>query len=1058
MRHVVVFGLAISSLSPVFGQAICPPAIDRQQSYGTIATERLHAGQQTADGGFIFGGERAAMSVPADFWVARLNTNGGIVWDRTYGGDHSDQLSALEQTGDGGFILGGTSLSDPGTNKSSAHFGEGDFWIVRTDANGTKLWEHSYGGDESDRLTSVAVLPDGGYMIGGFSRSASGTGNKTSESFGDLDIWVLRLDPQGNKLWERSFGGTGADLLAKVKPTADGGFILVGNSDGSTNGNKTTPAFGGPDVWVIRLDTNGVPLWQRSLGGTSHDFGRDVVESADGRFFVGATSASASSPGKDAGRYGLNDFWLIHLDADGTRLWDRTFGGPAHDELESIALSAAGQLILGGSSMSPAGYGTKYSPHYGGWDYWAVAVQGFGYNVWEQSFGGDDDDQGQFAIYRPDGAIVLAGSSQSDPGGNKTTPNLGDVDFWVVQLRPETPGDCDGDGVSDERDVCPTTPVHSVVNAWGCTLNESCPCERPWGSNAERVSCVQHVTAELVSAGLITPLQRDALIAEAMQTNCPPSGFEPESVISFGFTNVALGNATLSSGSIDDVTSSEPCENQAVHASGLDFAGHDGMAVVLGQSESGLFFYPDAPVGWGSFDPANFMLGKAFGRMNGTDGLLLSAMRAAKTYYEYYPVHIDLSPLGPASLTIQVLIDDHVALERTMPGAVTRIVVRSSVPVGPRGNPFWRMPDGTVGALIELTEFLDSPRPGEYGLSGIEIPGEDEPVVGNRVFIRANNPANVAEFVSRFEVYGGGGLPSFSMVDGRFPFGGLANKITGPSVFVPSNGTLTVRHYRREPGTTNCHGVIVALPRAQLFQMETLPITLNSNEFVEMLVTATARCAEEDGTAIACSLMEPIIQLTHRETHLELTGYLGVATNALAKVYRYGQLVGEALVRPDVLGTIVLPSNGAPLVAWSVAAGGSNAPVSVTLGFAEPIAFRAAGGPELTGDLLRVIPGTSNRVQSLSHATFRTARETFTITGEHISLAAPPLAITTVGTNATVSWTRLHHPFMLESAASLNGTFARITNAPALEDGVLALQVPLHGDATRFFRLRGNDQ
>src|SRR6185369_492156 len=133
-----------------------------------------------------------------------------IEWQRSFGGTNDDRLRTLQQTDDGGFIFGGFSNSDPAAgasgNKSSANFGNYDFWIVRTDSAGNKLWDRSFGGPDEDVLYSVRQTSDGGFILAGYSLSGIG-GNKTSTTVGGYDFWVVRRDAMGNKLWDRSFGG-----------------------------------------------------------------------------------------------------------------------------------------------------------------------------------------------------------------------------------------------------------------------------------------------------------------------------------------------------------------------------------------------------------------------------------------------------------------------------------------------------------------------------------------------------------------------------------------------------------------------------------------------------------------------------------------------------------------------------------------------------------------------------------------------------------------------------------------------------------------------------------
>src|SRR3954470_14491843 len=149
----------------------------------------------------------------------------GIQWQKAFGGTNDEWLYIAQPLSDGGFILGGTSDSPASGNKSSPAYGGADFWVIKVDANGGKLREGSFGGSANDQLTSIVETSDHGLILGGFSSSPV-SGNKLSPNYGDNDYWVIKLDAVGQKVWEKSFGGTGDDELYSVLQLADGGYLL----------------------------------------------------------------------------------------------------------------------------------------------------------------------------------------------------------------------------------------------------------------------------------------------------------------------------------------------------------------------------------------------------------------------------------------------------------------------------------------------------------------------------------------------------------------------------------------------------------------------------------------------------------------------------------------------------------------------------------------------------------------------------------------------------------------------------------------------------------------
>ncbi len=184
--------------------------------------------------------------------------------------------------------------------------------IVRLDANGNKIWDKTFGGTAGDEISSARQTSDGGYILGGRSSSLI-SGNKTSTNYGGADGWVIRIDSSGNKLWEKTFGGTGSDAIISVEQTRDGGFMLGGYSYSGATGNKTTYNAGQNDWWVIQLNTNGTILNQQSFGGSDYEELYSMTQTRSGGFLLGGYSTSGISDTKTNANFGLTDMWLVRL-------------------------------------------------------------------------------------------------------------------------------------------------------------------------------------------------------------------------------------------------------------------------------------------------------------------------------------------------------------------------------------------------------------------------------------------------------------------------------------------------------------------------------------------------------------------------------------------------------------------------------------------------------------------------------------------------------------------------------------------------------------------------
>jgi hypothetical protein len=149
-------------------------------------------------------------------------------WDVQFGGSKKDELSALQQTTDGGYISGGNSLSGISGDKTQVSQGKSDYWIVKTDATGAKEWDSRFGGSENDYLLSLQQTSDGGYILGGTSESGI-SGDKTQASQGLSDYWIVKTDANGVKQWDARFGGSNLDFCNSVRQTTDGGYIVGGS-------------------------------------------------------------------------------------------------------------------------------------------------------------------------------------------------------------------------------------------------------------------------------------------------------------------------------------------------------------------------------------------------------------------------------------------------------------------------------------------------------------------------------------------------------------------------------------------------------------------------------------------------------------------------------------------------------------------------------------------------------------------------------------------------------------------------------------------------------------
>ena len=263
------------------------------------------------------GADKTENAYAMDVWIVQINETGNIIWQTTIGGLLGDYLTSMKKTSDGGLILGCYSYSEAGADKSENCYGSYDYWIVKLDASGIIEWENTIGGNNPDYLNDITEIPGGGYLaIGGSSSDASGEKSTTTfGGFGYDDYWIIKLDANGNLIWEKIYGGDSGDYATCVTALSDGNFLIGGNSSSQISGNKTTGTFEFTiDIWIIKIDSDGNIIWENSIGGDGYDYVLEMPIAADGGVLLGGFSYSGISGDKTEANNGIADFadlWII---------------------------------------------------------------------------------------------------------------------------------------------------------------------------------------------------------------------------------------------------------------------------------------------------------------------------------------------------------------------------------------------------------------------------------------------------------------------------------------------------------------------------------------------------------------------------------------------------------------------------------------------------------------------------------------------------------------------------------------------------------------------------
>jgi len=287
-----------------------------------------------------------------DYWLIKLDAEGVMQWQKNYGGSGDDQGQKVIQTSDGGYALTGFAQSDDGDGSNNEGFH--DNWILRLDASGNILWEKSFGFSGHDHSYDIVETSDGGLFFSGFLDVTSSNGEgSTSKSSGLTrhgvgEFWGTKLDADGNLQWRKFFGGSNNDRSFGVINAYDGGFILAGASE--SNDFDISNSKGSYDFWVVKVDKNGNFEWERSFGGTGIDQAQDIAKTADGNYIlVGNTFSNDTQVTEN---YGESDVWLVKMSATGELIWEKNYGGSGFDAAHSVSLTSNGGFIIAGNSRS----------------------------------------------------------------------------------------------------------------------------------------------------------------------------------------------------------------------------------------------------------------------------------------------------------------------------------------------------------------------------------------------------------------------------------------------------------------------------------------------------------------------------------------------------------------------------------------------------------------------------------------------------------------------------------------------------------------------------------
>ena len=387
-------------------QILSQPNIEWKSTIGGASFDRPNAIKEVSDGGYIVVGSTLILDGDtssghpgyhgnSDWCVAKFDNSGSVEWTKCIGGSISEEAMSIDETSDGAIVIAGYSNSIDGDIVDSINNGE-DMLIIKLDFQGNILWQKRYDGGAHDRAHFIQKTSDSGFIVAGSKQNAL-------FNFNGNDFWILKLDIDGDIIWQKTFGGTDEDLAYQIKQTSDGGYI-VGGSTMSSDGDVTGINLDNQrDTWVIKIDSIGDIQWQRRFEEISTQYLISIMQSIDGGYILN---------NENSGTYGPT---MIKLDEFGSTEWQNNY--KASNEI--CEFQSGEFLILGGCYASPS------------FNYYLAKISNLGVVQWEECFGDSlDNNDAQSMDLTTDGGIILAGI---------TSPiSMVNWDFEIIKLNIQT--------------------------------------------------------------------------------------------------------------------------------------------------------------------------------------------------------------------------------------------------------------------------------------------------------------------------------------------------------------------------------------------------------------------------------------------------------------------------------------------------------------------------------------------------------------------------------------------------------------------------------------------
>ncbi|MES2484821.1 MAG: hypothetical protein V4581_02585, partial [Bacteroidota bacterium] len=339
MKKIICLLLSFAGYTAAYAQL---PGMQWQKPLGGTSEDQATGITELTDGNYVVvgisnsnDGDVTGNNGSTDIWMVKLSPDGAVLWKKAFGGSQQDLVEYVAPTADGGFVITGATYSTNGDIPPNPP--DRNIIAAKFDSDGNTLWVKNIVGLNGQ---SIVQTSDGGYLMAG-ERYSPGTNVS-------YDALIMKMDANGNSMWQHTYGGPGlfADVAWRAIETSDGNYIFGGSS--IAGDQSIVPGQGSQDVWIVKLNTTGTVLWQKLYGTSTFDDFNGIAEMPDGGFMV--TCSTYGSDGNKSESFGNEDAWVFKLNATGDMLWEKSYGNTAANRTNAIFKTEEGNYMIGGLS------------------------------------------------------------------------------------------------------------------------------------------------------------------------------------------------------------------------------------------------------------------------------------------------------------------------------------------------------------------------------------------------------------------------------------------------------------------------------------------------------------------------------------------------------------------------------------------------------------------------------------------------------------------------------------------------------------------------------------